>query len=184
MDERIRWELDHAHTDIAFKIKHLMITNVKGRFRKYELNATTIGNNFTTAQIEFTIDPNSVDTNDETRDTHLRSADFFDVQHFGEIIFKSTSVERVTNDVYKLRGDLTIRGITKPIELEVEYSGSMTDPWGTQKAGFSIEGKIDRQEWGLNWNAALESGGWLVGDDVTINCEVQLIRTKENSTTA
>lgn len=176
MDERIRWELDPAHTDIGFKIKHLMITNVKGKFRKYELNATTLGNDFTTAQIEFRINPDSIDTNDENRDRHLRSADFFDVEHYKEMIFKSTAIERVTNDVYKLRGDLTIRGVTKPVELEVEYAGSMTDPWGALKAGFNIEGTINRKDWGLVWNAPLEAGGWLVGDDVRIICDVQLFR--------
>lgn len=182
MDEKTRWELDPAHTDIGFKIKHLMITNVKGKFRKYELDATTIGNNFTTAQIEFRIDPNSIDTNNDERDTHLRSSDFFDVQNHGVITFRSTGVEKITNDVYRLLGDLTIRGITRPIELEVEYAGSMTDPWGKVKAGFSIEGVIDRKAWGLNWNAPLEAGGWLVGDDVRINCDVQLIRKSSDIT--
>lgn len=181
MEERIKWEIDPAHSNIEFKIKHLMITNVKGKFRNFDLNATTIGNDFTTAQIEFRIDPNSIDTNNETRDTHLRSADFFDIQHFGEIIFRSTSVERIAGDVFKLKGDLTIRGITKPIELEVDYDGMMTDTWGVQKSGFSIEGKINRLDWGLTWNAPLEAGGWLVGDDVNIDCEVQLKRMAENA---
>lgn len=176
MEERIKWELDPAHSSIEFKIKHLMITNVKGKFKTYHLHASTIGNDFTTADIEFTIDPNSIDTNSEDRDKHLRSADFFDVQHHGEILFKSRSVEQQTRDVYKLKGDLTIRGVAKPIELEVEYNGTTTDPWGNSKSGFSIEGKINRKDWGLNWNAALEAGGWLVGDDVKINCDVQLIR--------
>lgn len=176
MEERIKWEIDPAHSSIEFKIKHLMITNVKGKFNTFSLNATTVGNDFTTAQIEFSIDPNSIDTNNETRDNHLRSADFFDVQQFGEMSFKSTSVERITGDVYKLKGSLTIKGISKPIELEVEYDGTMTDPWGVQKSGFSIEDKINRLDWGLKWNAPLESGGWLVGDDVNIICEVQLIQ--------
>lgn len=180
MEERTRWELDPSHSSVEFKIKHLMITNVKGKFRKYELDATTMGNDFTTADIEFRIDPNSIDTNNDDRDKHLRSADFFDVESHGEMLFKSTSVEKVTQDVYKLRGDLTIRGISKPIELDVEFGGTMTDPYGNHKAGFNIEGVINRKEWGLNWNAALEAGGWLVGDDVRINCEVQLIKKKES----
>ncbi len=180
MEDRIRWEIDQAHSLIEFKVRHLMITNVKGRFRKYELDATTLGNDFTTAQVEFRIDPNSIDTNNDDRDSHLRSADFFDAESHGAITFRSTAVERETGDVYKLKGNLTIRGITKPIELEVEYGGAMTDPWGAQKAGFSIEGTINRKDWGLNWNAALETGGWLVGDDVKITCDVQLLRVKEN----
>jgi polyisoprenoid-binding protein YceI len=181
MEERIKWELDPAHTLIEFKVRHLMITNVKGRFRKYELDATTLGNDFTTAQVELRIDPNSIDTNNDDRDKHMRSADFFDIENHGEITFRSTSVERETGDVYKLKGDLTIRGISKPIELEVEYGGSMTDPWGVYKVGFNIEGTVNRKDWGLNWNAALETGGWLVGDDVKINCDVQLLRVKERS---
>lgn len=180
MNGNTRWTIDPAHTDIAFKIKHLMISNVKGRFKNYNLDATTVGNDFTTAKIVFTIDPNSIDTNSPDRDTHLRSADFFDIHHHGEIVFRSTRVERLTNDdVFKLYGDLTIRGITKPIELEVEYNGTNTDPWGNVKAGVNIEGTINRKDWGLNWNAALEAGGWLVGDNVKINCDVQLVRVKE-----
>lgn len=181
MEERIKWELDPAHTDIAFKVRHLMITNVKGSFNKYELDATTMGNDFTTAQIEFRIDPKSIDTNNDDRDKHLRSADFFDTENHNDITFRSTSVERITGDVYALNGNLAIRGISKPIKLEVEYGGTMTDPWGNVKAGFTIEGTINRKDWGLNWNAALETGGFLVGDDVKIQCDVQLIR---KSTTA
>ncbi len=180
MEERIKWEIDPAHSNIEFKIKHLMITNVKGKFKTFELNATTVGNDFTTAQIEFKIDPNSIDTNNETRDTHLRSADFFDVHNHGEMVFKSTSIQRVSEEKYKLSGDLTIRGVTKPIELNVDYDGMMTDPWGVQKTGFTIEGKVNRLDWGLNWNAPLEAGGWLVGDDVNISCEVQLKKMAEN----
>ncbi len=176
MQERIKWELDPTHTQIEFKVKHLMITNVKGHFNKYELDATTIGNDFTTAELTFRIDPNSISTNNEDRDKHLRSADFFDVVNHGEILFKSKSVEKTGEDIFKLKGDLTIRGISKPIELEVEYNGLMTDPWGNHKAGFTIEGNINRKDWGLNWNAALEAGGWLVGDNVKIDCDVQLIR--------
>lgn len=176
MEERVTWQLDPAHTDIAFKIRHLMITNVKGQFKKYELDATSIGNDFTSAQIEFRIDPNSIDTNNDDRDKHLRSADFFDTENHHDITFKSTSVEKVTGDVYTLKGNLTIRGISKPVELEVEYGGTMTDPWGNLKAGFTVEGTINRKDWGLNWNAALEAGGFLVGDDVKIMCDVQLLR--------
>jgi polyisoprenoid-binding protein YceI len=176
MQDRIRWELDPTHTQIEFKVKHLMITNVKGQFNKFELDATTSGNDFTTADITFRIDPNSINTSNDDRDKHLRSADFFDVENHGEMLFKSTSVEKAGEDLYKLKGDLTIRGISKQVELDVEYNGLMTDPWGNHKAGFTIEGNINRKDWGLNWNAALEAGGWLVGDNVKINCDVQLIR--------
>ncbi len=181
MEERIKWEIDPAHSNIEFKIKHLMITNVKGKFKVFDLDATTIDNDFTTAKIEFRIDPNSIDTNNDTRDNHLRSADFFDVQHYGDMMFRSTAVEKISDDIFKLTGELTIRGVTKPVVLEVEYEGSMIDPWGEQKAGFSIEGIINRHDWDINWNTPLEGGGWLVGDEVNINCEVQLKRIKKSA---
>lgn len=179
MNEKTKWTIDKAHSDITFQVRHLMITNVKGSFTQYELDAETDGKDFETAVIEFRIDPNSINTNNEDRDKHLRSADFFDAENHGEITFKSTSVKKVTGEVYKLYGDLTIRGISHPIEFDVEYAGSMTDPYGNYKSGFSMEGTINRTDWGLNWNAALEAGGWLVSDTVKLACDVQLIKTKE-----
>ncbi|MGE5382472.1 MAG: YceI family protein [Omnitrophica WOR_2 bacterium] len=179
MDEKIKWDLDLAHTNIEFRVKHLMITNVKGKFKVYTLDASTIGNDFTTVKIEFKIDANSIDTGSDERDNHLRSADFFNVEKFKEILFHSTDMELIATDIYKLKGDLTICGNTHPIVLEAEYNGSMTDPWGVMKAGFSLTGALNRKDWGLNWNTALESGGWLVGDDVKIICDVQLKKSIE-----
>ena len=125
------------------------------------------------------MNPASVDTGDEKRDAHMRSADFFDVENFKEIRFAGNSYEKADGDKYILWGDLTIKDITKKIKLDVEFAGTMKDPWGTEKAGFTINGKINRKDWQLNWNAALEAGGVLVSDTVNINCEIQLLKASE-----
>ena len=175
--EKTKWVFDPAHTEIGFKVKHLMITNVKGRFKTYDANILTTGEDFKTAEIDFWLDPSSIDTGMEQRDTHLRSADFFDVEKFKEIHFTGNTLENVDNDgSYTLWGDLTIRDVTKKIKLEVEFGGVMTDPWGNTKAGFAINGKISRKEFGLTWNNVTEAGGMVVSDEVRISCEVQLIK--------
>lgn len=170
-----KWIIDPAHTEIGFKIKHLMISNVKGVFKTVEANIVTTGSDFMSAEIDVAIDPSSIDTGNADRDKHLKSADFFDVESHPQITFMANTYEVVDNDgSYELYGDLTIKGITKRVKLDVEFGGVMTDPWGSQKAGFTINGKVNRKDWGLNWNTALESGGFLVGDEVRISCEVQL----------
>lgn len=174
---KIKWSLDPTHSEVHFKIKHLMITNVTGSFTKYEVTAETDNEDFMSADISFTADVNSVTTNNEQRDGHLKGADFFDAEKFPQITFKATKYEDVDHDgSYELYGDLTIKGITKNIKLDVEFGGLMKDPWGNVKAGFTINGKINRKDWGLNWNAALETGGMLVSDDVRISCEIQLVK--------
>jgi len=176
---KTKWVIDPAHSEIAFKVKHLMITNVKGVFKEFEASIYTTGNDFLTAEVDFWMNPASVDTGDEKRDEHMRSADFFDVESHKEITFTGNSYEKKGDDTYELWGDLTIKGITKRIKLDVEFAGVMKDPWGNEKAGFSINGKINRKDWGLNWNAVLEAGGVLVSDTVNISCEVQLIKAAE-----
>jgi polyisoprenoid-binding protein YceI len=176
---KTKWAIDSAHSEIAFKVKHLMITNVKGVFKEYEASIYTTGDDFLTSEVDFWMNPASVDTGDAKRDEHMRSADFFDVEHYKEITFTGNSYEKKDDENYVLWGDLTIKGITKRIKLDVEFAGVMKDPWGNQKAGFSINGKINRKDWGLNWNAALEAGGFLVSDTVNISCEVQLIKVAE-----
>lgn len=174
---KIKWSLDPTHSEVKFKIKHLMITNVTGSFTKYEVTAETDDEDFMTADISFTADVNSVTTHNEQRDGHLKGVDFFDAEKFPQITFKATKYEDVDHDgSYELYGDLTIKGITKNIKLDVEFGGLMKDPWGNVKAGFTINGKINRKDWGLNWNAALETGGMLVSDDVRISCEIQLVK--------
>lgn len=174
---KTRWTIDAMHSQIGFKVKHLMFTNVRGRFNEYDASIYTTGYDFLTAEIDFWLNPASVSTNDSKRDEHLKSVDFFDVENFKEITFKGNTYEKVdkSNDYY-LYGDLTMKGITRQIKLYVEFNGMVKDPWGNEKAVFNIEGNINRREWGLNWNAALEAGGVLVGEDVMIDIEVQLVR--------
>ena len=174
--ETTKWVLDPTHSELLFKVKHLMITNVKGEFRKFNAEATTQGEDFSTAQITVSIDASSVFTNNDDRDNHLRSADFFEVEKYGELTFASSSLTKNGDDEYKLSGLLTIRGVSKPVELEVEFGGINKDPWGNMKAGFSLNGKISRKEWGLNWNAALETGGVLVSDEVRLSAEIQMVK--------
>lgn len=174
---KTKWGIDPVHSEISFKIKHLMITNVKGVFKEFDASIYTTGEDFMTAEIDFWMNPASVDTRDEKRDEHLKSADFFDVENFKEINFTANTIEEVDKDgSYELYGDLTIKGIKKRIKLDVEFGGVMKDPWGNQKAGFTINGKINRKDWGLNWNTALEAGGVLVSNEVRITCEVQLVK--------
>lgn len=172
-----KWLLDPAHTEIQFKVKHLMITTVTGSFKEFSAEVETQGEDFSTAKISFQTASKSVDTNDKQRDTHLKSADFFDVEKFPVIQFKSSKFEKGGDDNnFQLSGNLTIKEITKPIKLNVEFGGVAKDPWGNIKAGFSLDGKINRKDWDLNWNAVLEGGGLLVSDEVRISCEVQFVK--------
>ena len=172
-----KWVIDPSHSEISFKVKHLMITNVKGVFREFNANIYTLGDSSTLTDIEFQMNPASVDTGDEKRDAHLRSADFFNVETHKQIIFKAAICVNLDKDaVFEVPGELTMNGITRKIILDVEFGGMMKDPWGNLKAGFAITGKINRKEWGLNWNAALEAGGMLVSDEVRISCDVQLLK--------
>ena len=167
------------HTAIGFRIKHLMVTNVRGTFKEFDASIYTTGEDFMSAEIDFWLNPTSINTGDEIRDAHLRSADFFDVKNFKEINFTANTYKNVGKDSsYELYGDLTIKGIKKQIKLDVEFGGVIKDPWENHKAAFNINGKINRKDWGLNWNTALETGGVLISEDVWINCEVQLAINK------
>lgn len=172
---KTKWALDPTHSELTFKVRHMMITNVKGEFRKFDVNATSVGEDFTTADVDVTIDTKSVYTNNEQRDGHLQSADFFDVETYPTITFKGKKLAKAGDD-YKLTGVLTIKGVSKDVELDVEFGGINKDPWGNQKAGFSLNGKINRSDFGLSWNAALETGGVLVSEEVRISAEVQLVK--------
>ena len=174
-----KWGFDPAHSEIGFKVKHLMVTNVRGVFKEYNGTVLTKGDDFTTAEINFSINAGSISTNDDRRDGHLKSADFFDADNIKEITFKSSSLEKVSESDYVLYGDLTIKGVTKRIKLDVEYNGVIKDPYGGRRAGFEITGKINRKDFGLTWNALLETGGVMVGDEVTIKCEIQLVQQPE-----
>ena len=172
----VKWKVDPAHSEIQFKVKHLMITTVTGYFRKFDLNVETANDDFNSAtRIEFTADIDSIDTNNEQRDTHLKSADFFDASNHGQIRFVGKRYEG-TEDKASLTGDLTIRGVTKPLTVNVVFGGIVKDPYGQTKAGFEVTGKISRKEFGLVWNAMTEAGQVVVGDEIKIMGEIQLIR--------
>ncbi|TDB65886.1 YceI family protein [Arundinibacter roseus] len=170
------WNIDPTHSEIQFKIKHLVISTVTGHFRQFEGTVETEGDDFATAAIRFSADTASVDTNQAQRDEHLRSAEFFDAEKFPKLTFESTSIEKTGDDVYTITGDLTIKDITKSVVLKAEYGGSMTDFYGNYKSGFEVSGKINRKEFGLTWHAVTEAGGIVAGDEVKLALNVQIAR--------
>ena len=169
------WKLDPSHSSVEFSAKHLMITTVKGRITDIEGIIYTDEKDLKNSSVEATLKAVSLDTRTDQRDQHLRSADFLDVEKFPEIRFRSTRIHG-DKQSFKLTGDLTIRDVTKPITLDVEFEGETKDPWGGQRLGFSANGKIDRREFGLTWNQALEAGGVVVGNDIKISLEVQAVK--------
>ncbi len=169
------YKIDAAHSDIIFKVKHLMITTVTGQFKTFDATLTAEADDFSDAVVTFTADINSVDTRNEQRDGHLKSDDFFAAEKYPELKFVSSSVSK-TDDGLMLKGDLTIRDVTKPIELKAEYAGLMVDPWGQTKVGFEAEGKIKRKEFGLGWDAVTEAGGVVVSDEVKLQFNVQFVK--------
>lgn len=171
-----KWTIDPTHSEVGFKVKHMMFTNVKGFFNDYTANID-FNDDLKDANLEFEANVSSVFTNNNDRDNHLRSADFFDAEHYPTLKFKSTKIEGTGNQ-YEITGDLTIKGVTKPVTFNAEYSGLMTDPWGNTKVGLNLDGKINRKDFGLTYNAALETGGVLVGENVKLNAEIQLIEQK------
>jgi polyisoprenoid-binding protein YceI len=174
---KTKWGIDPSHSEIGFRVKHLMVANVRGNFKEFEASIYTTGEDFMTAEIDLSINPASINTGDANRDGHLKGEDFFDAENFKTISFIANTYESVDHDgSYELYGDLTIKGVTKRVKLDVEFGGVVKDPWGNEKAVFSINGKINRKDWGLNWNALLDTGGIALSDDVWVNCEVQLVK--------
>jgi len=173
---QVKWSLDPMHSEITFKVKHLMISTVTGRFNSFNVSATTGGEDFSQpGQVDVTIDVSSIDTNNEQRDGHLKSDDFFSTTNHNHITFKSTKIE-TNGDEGKLYGELTIKGITKPVVLNVENGGVVVDPYGQTKAGFTVTGKVSRKDFGLTWSAVTEAGSVVVGDDIKFTAEVQLVK--------
>ena len=170
------WVVDPLHSEVQFKVKHLVISTVTGTFRNFEGGATTVQDDFNNAEIHFSLDVDSVDTNQEMRDTHLKSAEFFDVETHPKIAFKSTAFEKVDDDEYVLTGDLTMKGITKPVTLKAEYGGTAKDAYGNQKLGFEVTGKVNRKEFGLTYNALTETGGLALGEDIKLIANIQLAK--------
>jgi polyisoprenoid-binding protein YceI len=171
---KTKWVSDPAHSQLNFKVKHLMITNVKGEFKNF--TAEIDNEDFNNSLVKATVDISSVFTNSDDRDNHLKSADFFDVENHPSMTFQSNSFKKSKDDKFTLKGVLNIKDVSREVALDVEYGGTIKDPWGNEKAGFSFEGVISRKDWGLNWNAALETGGVMVSDDVKISGEVQFLK--------
>jgi polyisoprenoid-binding protein YceI len=170
------WSLDPTHSDLQFKIKHLMISTVTGQFNQFSATVETQGDDFTTAKVHFTAAVNSISTNNEQRDAHLKNGDFFDTEKYPDIIFESDRMEKTGDDEYKLYGTIAIRGVSKKIVLNVEFGGITKDPWGNTRTGFSITGKINRYDYGMSFGAVSETGGLLLGDEVKINASVQFVK--------
>jgi polyisoprenoid-binding protein YceI len=184
MANETKWSVDQSHSEITFKVRHLMIAHVKGAFKTFDASIYTTEKDFTTAQIDLWIDTASISTGDEKRDEHLKGADFFDVEHHKQITFTSSTMQLPDKDGnQELWGELTIKGITKDVKLNAEFGGIVNDPWGNEKAGFTITGKIKRSDWELTWNSAMETGGLMVGDEISISCEVELINAGKKDLT-
>lgn len=169
-----KWVLDPTHSELGFRVKHLMISNVKGSFTQFE--ASIDGEDFTNSTVNVSIDTASISTNNADRDNHLKSADFFDAENHTQISFVGKSFSKMDEENYSLLGTLTIKGVSREITLHVEYGGTNKDPWGNEKMAFAIQGKLNRTDFGLTWNAALETGGVLVSEEVKINAEVQFVK--------
>lgn len=169
------WILDPSHSELAFKVRHMMIANVKGEFKTFNSSVSSEGTDFNKSIVDVMIDATSISTNNEQRDGHLKSIDFFEVDKYPTISFIGALLRKI-GDKYELKGVLEIKGVKKEVVLDVEFGGINKDPWGNEKVGFSVEGKINRKEFDLSWNAALETGGVLVGEEVKISAEVQFVK--------
>jgi len=171
-----KWNIDLVHSGVSFSIRHMVVSKVRGRFAKFNGVLNLDDDDVTRSVVEATIDASSIDTGTEQRDAHLRSADFFDVEKFPELKFKSTRIEKVSDDGYRVVGELTIRDVTREVTLDVEAGGRAKDPWGNDRIGFVATTKLDRKDFGLKWNQALEAGGVLVGDKVEIGLEIEAVK--------
>lgn len=170
------WALDPTHSELQFKIKHLMISTVTGQFNEFKASVETNGDDFANARVHFEATVDSISTNNEQRDAHLKNGDFFDAEKYPVIVFESEKMEKTGEDEYKLYGTLTMRGVNRKIILNAEFGGITKDPWGNTRTGFSVTGKINRQEFGMSFGAVTETGGLLLGDEVKINANVQFVK--------
>lgn len=177
------WTIDNSHSHVHFSVRHMMISKVRGSFEHFKGTVEFDPQQPAHSSVDVEIDVASLNTRDAARDTHLKSADFFDVETYPVITFKSKRVEATTDTEGRITGDLTIHGVTKEVVLNVEYSGQAKSPWGTTNAGFSAQTKINRKDFGLGWNVALETGGVLVGDDITIDIELEIIQQPDTVAT-
>jgi polyisoprenoid-binding protein YceI len=175
------WNIDPSHSNVEFTVTHLVISEVSGTFTGFEGAMVSQNDDWSDSKISFTADIGSINTDNEKRDGHLKSGDFFDAENHPKLTFESTSFEKVNDKMYKMKGNLTMRGVTKPVELDVKYGGTVVDPWGNTKAGFKVMGAIDRFDYGLKWDAATEAGNLVVGEEVQLLCNIQLNQAKATS---
>ncbi len=175
------WALDKSHSAVEFSVRHMMVSTVRGHFTDFDAEVELDPTDLTKSRGRAVIRTASIDTREEKRDAHLRSADFFDVEKYPEMVFESRRIEARGGNRYLVEGDLTIKEATQPVQLEVELQGRGQSPWGSQVAGFEASGKISREQFGLNWNVALEAGGWLVGDEIKIRLDVELSEEAERA---
>ena len=172
-----KWILDPSHSEVQFKVKHMMISNVSGEFAKFDAAVETEGDDFQTAKVTFTVDVDSLTTKNEQRDGHLKSVDFFDAANFPQMKFVATKYENVDNDgSYEVYGDLTIRGTTRPVKLDAEFGGVIKDPWGSTRAGITVTGKINRKEFGLTWSGTTETGSLIVSEEVRLHIALEFVK--------
>jgi len=170
------WVLDPTHSELGFKIRHLMITNVSGSFTNFEAKATMEDGDLSTASVTLKAAMDSINTNNHQRDAHLRNADFFETEKYPNLEFQSTRFEKLNNEEYKVYGNLTMKGVTAPIALNLEYSGVTKDPWGNERAGFIVTGIVKRSQWNIQFNATMETGGVVLGEDVKLHAEIQMVK--------
>jgi len=175
-----KWALDPTHSELQFKVKHLMISTVTGQFNNFSGSVETQGEDFSTAKIQLTAEAASISTNNDHRDAHLKNGDFFDVENYPQITFRSSSLTRVDDENFKLKGELTMRGVTKEILLDVEFGGVTNDPWGNVRAGFTVTGKIKRTDFNVSFGAIAETGGVMLSDEVKIISNVEFVREAAN----
>ena len=173
---KTKWAIDPAHTEVHFKVKHLVISTVTGKFEKFDGAVYSSKPDFSDAEAEFSVDVDSINTSQPDRDGHLKSPDFFDTASHPKLTFKSTGIKKTGDSEYAMTGDLTIRGATKSVQLTVEYGGTTKDPWGNTKAGFEITGKINRKDFGLSWSVVTETGGLVVSDEVKLQLAVEVAK--------
>lgn len=170
------WGFDKSHSNVRFAVSHMVISEVEGNFSEFEGSVHASKSDFSDAKVKFSIVVNSINTADEKRDAHLKNEDFFHTDKYPTITFDSKSMKKVAEGKYKLTGDFTMMGVTKSTTLDVKYNGTVADPWGNTKAGFKITGTVDRTEWGLKYNSTMDTGGLMIGEDVAIVCNIELIK--------
>tara|TARA_R110001583_G_scaffold4351_4_gene25264 strand:+ start:22409 stop:22987 length:579 start_codon:yes stop_codon:yes gene_type:complete len=176
INAQTKWSFDTSHSTVRFAVDHMVISEVEGQFTSYEGTVETTKADFSDAKINFKININSIDTDDIKRDNHLKNEDFFNVEKFPNMTFQSTSIEVIKGGNYILKGDLTIQGVTKEIALKMSYGGTVKDPWGNTKAGIKVTGKINRTDFNLKYNSVMETGGLMIGEEVSITCKVELMK--------